>query len=120
MTHDGRCTVFSAGLHPLGDHFSTPFSPEIPKIAKKWSYRGNPPNKQRVLFIRAPIFWRAVYSWRAVYLGSNSCTVYYVGTNGVLFIWWGGSRHTLYLTQINIIRDFLGCGTWFTADGWPT
>ena len=21
MTHEGRCTVFSAGLHPLGDHY---------------------------------------------------------------------------------------------------
>ena len=35
MTHEGWCTVFSAGLHPLGDQSGTPFSPEIPKIAKK-------------------------------------------------------------------------------------
>ena len=32
MTPEGWCTVFSAGLHPLG---GTPFSPEIPKFAKK-------------------------------------------------------------------------------------
>ena len=34
MTHEGWCTVFFAGLHPMGDQSGTLFSPEI-KIAKK-------------------------------------------------------------------------------------
>ena len=41
--HEGRCTIFSAGLHPLGDQSGTPFSPKIPKIAKKVPKIGVPP-----------------------------------------------------------------------------
>ena len=41
MAHDGWCTGFSAGLHPLGDQSGAPFSPEIPKIAKKCPQKGS-------------------------------------------------------------------------------
>ena len=43
MTPDGWCTIFSAGLDSLGGQYGTPFSPEIPKIAKKCPKRGYPP-----------------------------------------------------------------------------
>ena len=42
MTHDRWRAVFSAGLHPLGDQTGTPFSPKIPKIAKKCPKRVYP------------------------------------------------------------------------------
>ena len=45
MTPDGWCTVFSAGLYPLGGQECTPFSPEIstngqndPKSPQKGGY----------------------------------------------------------------------------------
>ena len=43
MTPEGWCTVFSAGLGFLGGQYGTPFSPEIPKIAKKCLKQGPPP-----------------------------------------------------------------------------
>ena len=43
MTLEGRCTVFSADLDSLGGQDCTPFSPEIPKISKKYPKQGYPP-----------------------------------------------------------------------------
>ena len=46
MTHGGWCTLFSTGLHPLGDQSGTPFSPEIPELPKSaqiWPQNRVPP-----------------------------------------------------------------------------